>query len=195
MTSLLARLPHDHRRSIITSAESRERRGQADGKDRSRLDAAAASWRPPRARAGCRDCGSDGNSSDRSPRSPRTSGDDASTDSCNGQLPYHCTPDRFEGWNPSKFRTCSIVISARTLSKSTPGTVVPHSLRAVVEDVRSTLMGKCSARTVPFPLHTLYGERERPPQSISPGVANPRACGRAGRLAPATPAPRPSARS
>ena len=49
-------------------------------------------------------------------------------DSCNGQLPYHCTPDRFEGSNPSKFGTCPIVISARTLSKSTPGTVVPHSV-------------------------------------------------------------------
>ena len=59
---------------VVTSAESRECRGQADGKDRSRLDAAAASWQLPTAQAGCRGCGSDGNSSDRSPRSPRTSG-------------------------------------------------------------------------------------------------------------------------
>ena len=37
--------------------------------------------------------------------------------------------DRFEGWNPSEFETCSIVISGRTLSKSTPGTV-PHAVTA-----------------------------------------------------------------
>jgi hypothetical protein len=59
----------------ITNAESRERRGPADGKDRSPLDAAAASWQPPRAQAGCRDCGTHGNSFSPAPRSPRTSGD------------------------------------------------------------------------------------------------------------------------
>jgi hypothetical protein len=46
--------------------------------------------------------------------------------SCNGQLPYHCAPDRFEGWNPSRFSTCSIVISVRMLSKSTLGAVLPR---------------------------------------------------------------------
>src|SRR5271157_501099 len=59
----------------IISAESRECRGQGDGKDPSRLDTGAASWPLPKARAGYRDCGSHGSSSDRSPRSPRTSGD------------------------------------------------------------------------------------------------------------------------
>jgi hypothetical protein len=42
-----------------------------------------------------------------------------------GSLPLH--PDRFDGWKPSKFNTCSLVISLRTVSKSTPGTVVPHA--------------------------------------------------------------------
>src|SRR5258707_10618914 len=69
--------------------------------------------------------------------------------SCNGQLPYHCTPDRFEGRKPSKSRTCSIVISVRTLSKLTPGTAAPHSLTA-----RLSVQG-------PFRSLTLYGERER----------------------------------
>src|SRR5208282_6501768 len=55
----------------VTSAESRGRRGQGDGKDRSQLDAGAASWQQPKAQAGYRGCGSDGNSSDRSPGSPR----------------------------------------------------------------------------------------------------------------------------
>ena len=35
-------------------------------------------------------------------------------------------PDRFEGWNPDRLDTCSIVISVRTLSKSTLGTVLPR---------------------------------------------------------------------
>ena len=48
-------------------------------------------------------------------------------EACNGQLPYHCTPERFEGWKPSKTYNCSLVISLRTVSKPTPGTVVPHS--------------------------------------------------------------------
>jgi hypothetical protein len=48
----------------------------------------------------------------------------ARREACNGQVPYHCTPDRFEGWKPSKSNTCSIVISLRTVSKSTPGTVL-----------------------------------------------------------------------
>src|SRR6266436_7074074 len=60
---------------VVTNAESREHRGQVDGKDRSPLDAAAASWQRPRAQAGYRDCGSDGKSSDRAPGSPRMSGD------------------------------------------------------------------------------------------------------------------------
>src|SRR5262245_27180860 len=42
---------------------------------------------------------------------------------------------------------------------------------------------------------SLEGERERPLRSFHPDVANPRACGTAGRLAPATPAPRPAAGS
>jgi hypothetical protein len=61
---------------FLTTAESRERRGPADGTGRSRLDAEAASWRPPRAQAGSHDCGSDGDSTDRSPRSPRIRDDD-----------------------------------------------------------------------------------------------------------------------
>ena len=62
-------------------------------------------------------------------------------------IPLH--PESIRGWNPSKFGTCSIVISARTLSKSTPGTVVPHSV-----------LRRLNAQG---PLHSLslYGERER----------------------------------
>jgi len=41
----------------MTSAEFRERHGPRDGKDRSQLDAGAASWRLPKARAGYRGCG------------------------------------------------------------------------------------------------------------------------------------------
>ena len=53
-----------------------------------------------------------------------------------------------------------------------------------------------SGRVRPFRSRSsLEGERERPVRSIPPDVANPRACGRAGRPAPATPAPRPDARS
>ncbi len=55
-----ARPRHAPSGEVLTSVRSRERRGQGDGKDRSRLDAAAASWRLPKARAGCRGCGSDG---------------------------------------------------------------------------------------------------------------------------------------
>src|SRR4051812_47173754 len=62
---------------FLTTAESRERRGPADGTGRSRLDAEAAWWRPPTARADSRDSHSDGNSSVPWPRSPRTSGDGA----------------------------------------------------------------------------------------------------------------------
>jgi hypothetical protein len=55
-------------------------------------------------------------------------------------------------------------------------------------------MARYSAR--PFrSLSTPYGERERPLQSISCSAANQRACGKAGRLAPAPKAPVPSARS
>src|SRR5436309_2675056 len=39
------------------------------------------------------------------------------------------------------------------------------------------------------------GNGNGPPGAISQRAANPRACGRAGRLVPATPAPRPGARS
>ena len=57
---------------VIAIAQSRECRGQGDGKDRSQLDTEAGWWQLPKAQAGYRDCGSDGNSSGRSPRSPRT---------------------------------------------------------------------------------------------------------------------------
>lgn len=64
---------------VLTSARSRECRGQGDDKDQSPLGAGAVSWQPPKAQAGCHGCGSDGSSSSRSPRSQRTSDDDAST--------------------------------------------------------------------------------------------------------------------
>jgi hypothetical protein len=64
------------RRDAVTNVESRERRSQAGGKGPRRLDAEETSWRPPRARAGCRDCDTNGKSNDRSTRSPRTSDDD-----------------------------------------------------------------------------------------------------------------------
>src|ERR1022692_3028257 len=64
---------------VLTSARSRECRGEGDGKDRSQPDAEAASWRLPNARLGYRGYGNHGRSSGRSPRSQRTSDADAST--------------------------------------------------------------------------------------------------------------------
>ena len=62
------------------------------------------------------------------------------------------TPDRLEGWNPSKLRTCSIVTQLRTLSKSTPGTVLPRS---------PDTMPRCSGR--PFrSLFSLWGTGTAP---------------------------------
>src|SRR5277367_440024 len=47
-------------------------------------------------------------------------------------------------------------------------------------------------RSVPF---LFMGNGNDPPRTISSGVANRRACGKAGQPVPATPAPRPTARS
>jgi hypothetical protein len=104
--------------------------------------------------------------------------------SCNGQLPYHCAPDRFEGWNPSRLRTCSIEISVRTLLKSTPGMVVPDSA--------TRRLG--ALWTVPFPFLSM-GNGNGPPLLFSRVAANPQACGGPGRLAPVTLVTRPTARS
>ena len=60
-----------HDTGTVTTAESRERRGPADGTGRSPPGAAAASWQPPRAQVDCRDCGTRGNSSSSPPRSAR----------------------------------------------------------------------------------------------------------------------------
>ena len=169
-------------RKVLTSAQSRECHGQAGGKDRSRLDAGAAWSLPPKARAGDRGFGSDGNSSGRSPRSPRTSGDPSTWTHATDNF-RTIAPDRLEGWNPSKLRTCSIVISARTRSKSIPGMVVPHSVT------------RWRGARGPFRSVLSLGNGNGPRRMVSPDVANQRACGRAGRLAPATPAPRPTARS
>jgi hypothetical protein len=62
---------------VLTSAQSKERLTPAGCKDRLRHDATASSWEQPKARAGCRDCGSDGDRCGRAPCSPRTSDDDA----------------------------------------------------------------------------------------------------------------------
>jgi len=131
----------------ITIAESRECRGQGDGNGPLRLDAGAARGSDPKLElVTVAVAAIDGKNGDRSPRPSRASDDAPGLDSCNGQLPYHCALDRFEGWNPSKLRTCSIVISARTLSKSTPREVVPHS---VTRQLGALL-------TVPFPF-SLWG--------------------------------------
>jgi hypothetical protein len=54
-------------------------------------------------------------------------------------------------------------------------------------------MARCSFdRSIPF---LSMGNGNGPRRLVSPGVADQRACGEAGRLARATPAPRPSARS
>ena len=118
----------------------------SDGKDPSRLDTAAASWRPPKARAGYPDCGSDSHSSDRSPRSPRTS-DDAptwthATDNCHtvaAPIDPRAGTQAGSGLAPSCSR-CELCQS-RCL-----GMVVPHSM--------TRRLGALS--TVPFPL-TLWG--------------------------------------
>ena len=60
-----------HDTGTVTTAESRERRGPADGTGRSPPGAAAASWQPPRAQVDCRDCGTHGNSRSSPPRSAR----------------------------------------------------------------------------------------------------------------------------
>ena len=54
-------------------------------------------------------------------------------------------------------------------------------------------LGARKDRSVPF--HLPIGNGNGPLQSIRCGVANQRACGKAGRLAPTPPAPRPGARS
>jgi hypothetical protein len=109
-----ARCPHReiadryHRRS-------RECRGQADRIARSQLDAGASSWLRPIRQAEYRDWKrwqkyrpiATFTENKRSRRD---------VDSCNGQLPYRCTPDRVEGWNRSKLSACSILISVRTVS-------------------------------------------------------------------------------
>ena len=128
---------------ILTSAESKECRGQGGGKVRSQPDTEPASWRLPKARADYRGHGNHGKSNDRSPRSQQNQRRRClDVGSCSRQLPYHCAPDRFEGWQPSKLRTCSIVISMRILLKSTPGTVVPRSVTG--------RLGALIDRSVPF---------------------------------------------
>jgi hypothetical protein len=85
-------------------------------------------------------------------------------DLCNGRLRCHCTPDQVEGWSRSKLSTRSILISVRTLSKSTPGTILPRS---------SDTMPRCSQdRSVPSQLP--MGNGNGPLRSITGGVANQR---------------------
>src|SRR5271156_3003182 len=71
---------------VVTRVESREHRGQADDKGRSRLDAAVASWLRPIVQADYRDSGSGGKSTDPSPRSPRTSDHDATLTRATGSF-------------------------------------------------------------------------------------------------------------
>ena len=174
------------RLDAITSDESRERRSQADGKGPRRLDAEEASWRPPRARAGCRDCDTDGKSNDRSPRSPRTSAAD--------DRPRRHAGDSFRTIGPPSDSR------ARTPASSAPAPSSPE--RELCRSRRrarfllallTRWLGAGEDRSVPSQLP--MGNGNGPLQSISCGVANQRACGKAGRLAPAPPAPRPSARS
>jgi len=174
------------RLDAVTSAESRERRTQADGRGPRRLDAEEASWRPPRARAGCRDCGSDGRSSDRSPRSPRTS--DAN--------------DRPRPHAGDSFRTIEPPTDSRARTQASSAPAPSSRERELCRSRRrprfflallTRWLGAREDRSVPAQLP--MGNGNGPLQSISCGVANPRACGKAGRLAPAPPAPRPSARS
>jgi hypothetical protein len=94
-------------------------------------------------------------------------------------------PGSFAGSNPGKLRRGSIASSVRSLSKSTPGTVVPH-------------LG-----TVPFGAHVVdrsvpflsMGNGNGPPRMINRGAAIQPACGTAGRPAPATAAPHAGGRS
>ena len=145
-----------------------------------------ASWRLPRARAGCRDCDTGGKCNDRSPRSPRTSdGNDC--------------PLRHAG---DSFRT--IGPPTDSMARTQAGSAPPPSSRER-ELCRSQRRARCflalltgwlgarEDRSVPSQLP--MGNGNGPLQSISCGVANQRACGKAGRLAPAPPAPRPNARS
>ena len=143
----------DHQ-GAVTSAESRERRSQADGKGPGRLDAEEASWQPPRARAGCRDCDTDGKSNDRSPRSPRTSDSDG-------------RPRRHAG---DSFRTTEPPTDsrARTQASSAPAPSSPE--RELCRSQRrarfflALLTRWLGEKGRPFrSLSTPYGERERPP--------------------------------
>ncbi len=65
-------------REVLTSAESKECRGQANGKARSRLDEGAALWRPPIIELVTVALAAMAIVAAESPRSPRTS-DDALT--------------------------------------------------------------------------------------------------------------------
>ena len=174
------------RRDAVTSAESRERRSQADGKGPRRLDAEEASWRPPRARAGCRDCDTDGKSNDRSPRSPRTSDAD--------DRPRHHAGDSFRTIGPPTDSRARTQASSAPAPSSRERELCRSQRRARLLPRSPDSMARCSGR--PFRSLSLpMGNGNGPLQSISCSVANQWACGRAGRLAPATPAPRPSARS
>ena len=178
-------LRHAPPREVLTSDQSRECRGQGDGKDRSRPDAEAASWRLPKARAGYHGCGNHGRSSGRSPRSLRTS--DPPTprlDSCNGQLPYHCAPDPIQGLEPKQTQD----LLHRDLSADSVEVYAWHDCSSL--DHATTR--RPEDRSVPF---LSMGNGNDPSWMVSPGVANQRACGKAGRLVRVTPAPRPGARS
>ena len=143
---------------VVTSAESRERRSQADGKDRSRLDAEAASWQPPRARAGCRDCGTDGKSSDRSPRSPRTSDrrPDLGLMQRTASVPLH--PRSTRGLEPKQVQH----LLHRDLSANSVEVDAWHGCFLVLADT----MARCSER--PFrSLSSPMGNGNGPPHSIS----------------------------
>ena len=102
-------------------------------------------------------------------------------------------PDRLEGSNPSKFSTRSIVIESANSVEVNAGHGVSSCGELVEPRSPTQWLGARRDRSVPSQLP--MGNGNGPLQSISCSVANQQVCGKAGRLAPAPPAPRPGARS
>ena len=88
--------------------------------------------------------------------------------SCNADNFRTIAPNRLKGWNPSRLKTCSIVISLRTLSKSTPA----HGSSSLRDET------SWCVTTVPFPLSlwgtgTILSNRSAEPLPTSRRAAEP----------------------
>jgi hypothetical protein len=173
------------RLDAFTSAEPRELRSHADGKVPRRLDAEEASLRRPRARAGCRGCGTDGNSNDRLPRSPRTSDADDQPRRHAGDS-FRTIEPPTDSWARTQASSAPAPSSrARELCRSR------HQARFFLA-LLTRWLGAREDRSVPSQLP--MGNGNGLPGIVSPIASNQQACGESGGLARATRAPRPIAR-